>query len=108
MCTNTYVSIDSPSNDERLILSTIPHIENTLSLGVDVPVTDNHFLAARATLGYLVLFLRHHSIASQMHYNLQPLPDHLSHQLSYWQIDDSHRQLRPILRMTAVEVTVAV
>ena len=73
-----------PLPDERLVPLTIPHTENTLSLGVDVPVTDNHFLAARATLGYLVLFLHHHSIASYMH---------LSHRLCYWQLDDSYRQL---------------
>jgi len=46
------------------VLSTIPQMENTLSLGVDVPVTESHFLAASATLAYLVRFTRHHYIGS--------------------------------------------
>ena len=30
---------------------------------------------------------------TQILHALQPLPGHLSHQLSYWQLDDSYRQL---------------
>ena len=38
---------------DRLAEFTTPHIEKTRSLGVDVAVTQSHFLATLATLKYL-------------------------------------------------------
>ena len=46
---------------DRLGVSTIPHIEKTRSLGVDVATTQSHLRAMIAILGYLSRLDLHHS-----------------------------------------------
>ena len=58
---NTWFWIDFPLNLFGLGVSTIPQIEKTCSLGVDVAGTLYHIRAHLATLGYICLFFFHHS-----------------------------------------------
>jgi len=56
--------MDFPLNLDRLAVLTIPQIEKTRSLGVDVAGTLNHFRATTATFGYLTWFTLHQSKGS--------------------------------------------